>query len=202
MKGFDRISASARFAAEAPPTALDEYMAIQIGAKPDSGYDDPLGMLQDCHRRIERFLGILCMVADRASDRQLQPEERAAVEAALQYFREGGVRHNADEEESLFPRLRNHNQDSESSDIAQLEDDHRRTSLLHHQVDEIYHDWIAAGALTSVTQQKLLSATEELRSIYAAHILFEESVVFPRAARVLDRAAIAAIGSEFKARRS
>jgi len=34
-------------------------MAIQIGAKPDSGFDDPIGMLKDCHRRIERFLGIL-----------------------------------------------------------------------------------------------------------------------------------------------
>ena len=24
-------------------------MAIQIGAKPDSGFDDPIGMLKDCH---------------------------------------------------------------------------------------------------------------------------------------------------------
>lgn len=177
-------------------------MAVQIGARPDSGFDDPLGMLKDCHRRIERFLGILCMVADRASGRQLQPEERAAVEAALHYFREGGVRHNADEEESLFPRLRNHIQDSESSDIAHLEDDHRCTTALHHQVEEIYQDWISAGALTSSEQQKLLSATEELRTIYTAHIQLEESVVFPRAAQVLDKAAIAAIGSELKARRS
>jgi hypothetical protein len=37
-------------------------MAIQIGAKPDSGFDDPIGMLKDCHRRIESFLGILCVV--------------------------------------------------------------------------------------------------------------------------------------------
>jgi len=82
-------------------------MAIQIGAKPDSGFDDPIGMLKDCHRRIESFLGILCVVIDRTQGRSLTDEEREAVKAALQYFRTGGQRHTADEEESLFPRLRN-----------------------------------------------------------------------------------------------
>ena len=81
-------------------------MAIQIGAKPDSGFDDPIGMLKDCHRRIESFLGILCVVVERAQGRSLTGEERDAVQAALQYFRSGGQRHTADEEESLFPRLR------------------------------------------------------------------------------------------------
>ena len=58
-------------------------MAIQIGAKPDSGFDDPIGMLKDCHRRIESFLGILCVVVDRAQGRSLADEERDAVKAAL-----------------------------------------------------------------------------------------------------------------------
>jgi hypothetical protein len=44
-------------------------MAVQIGARPDSGFDDPIGMLKDCHRRIERFLGILCQVARQAQGR-------------------------------------------------------------------------------------------------------------------------------------
>jgi hypothetical protein len=36
-------------------------MAIQIGAKPDNGFDDPIGMLKDCHRRIEHFPYMLCV---------------------------------------------------------------------------------------------------------------------------------------------
>ena len=80
-------------------------MAIQIGAKPDSGFDDPIGMLKDCHRRIEHFLNILCTVAERVGDRSLTEEEHSAVKAALQYFHTGGERHTLDEEESLFPRL-------------------------------------------------------------------------------------------------
>ena len=81
-------------------------MAVQIGAKPDSGFDDPIGMLADCHRRIERFLNILCRVAERAEGRALSGEECEVIQAALKYFQESGPRHNKDEEESIFPRLR------------------------------------------------------------------------------------------------
>ena len=81
-------------------------MAIQIGAKHDSGCDDPIGMLTDCHRRIERFLGVLCKVIQAAGRRSLTEEEKSAVQAAINYFQQGGQRHTSDEEESLFPRLR------------------------------------------------------------------------------------------------
>ena len=44
-------------------------MPISIGARPQSGFDDPLGLLSDCHRRIESFLGVLIRVVDRAGAR-------------------------------------------------------------------------------------------------------------------------------------
>jgi hemerythrin-like domain-containing protein len=176
-------------------------MAIQIGAKPDSGFDDPLGMLQDCHRRIERFLQILCQVATQASGRSINEEETTAVTAALHYFQEGGRRHNADEEESLFPRFRAAEPDDSQAGLARLEDDHRHTEQLHQRVEELYREWIDSSALSSGDQQALLSATLKLERIYTEHIHTEESIVFPHAARVLDKAAIAAIGSEFQARR-
>lgn len=176
-------------------------MAVQIGAKPDSGFDNPLGMLKDCHRRIERFLHILCTVATQASGRPLNQEESEAITAALHYFNEGGRRHNADEEESLFPRLRAVESGSPLGDLAHLEDDHRRTEQLHHQVDSLYRKWIATSALSATEQNTLLSSTATLQHIYTAHIRLEESTVFPRAAQVLDASAIAAIGSEFQARR-
>ena len=81
-------------------------VGLQIGAKPDAGFEDPIGMLIDCHRRVESFLHVLCLVAERGRGKCLTEEEAAAVNAALNYFRSGGKRHTADEEESLFPRLR------------------------------------------------------------------------------------------------
>jgi hemerythrin-like domain-containing protein len=175
-------------------------MAIQIGAKPDSGFEDPLGMLRDCHRRIESFLGILCVVVDRAQGRGLTGEERDAVRAALQYFRTGGRRHTADEEESLFPRLRKSDAKS-CEEIDRLEGDHREASDLHGSVDRFYSDWIDSGELGSEETRQLLSEAARLKQLYSLHIEIEETIVFARARQVLDSQAISAIGTEFRYRR-
>src|SRR5262252_10900664 len=82
-------------------------MPIVIGAKRESDFTDPIGMLGDCHRRIEMFLNVLVRVAEQARGDALNAEQRGALESALRYFREAAPKHTADEEESLFPRLRN-----------------------------------------------------------------------------------------------
>jgi len=175
-------------------------MAIQIGAKPDSGFDDPIGMLKDCHRRIESFLGILCVVIDRAQGRSLTDKEREAAKAALQYFRTGGQRHTADEEESLFPRLRKCDAKS-FEEIDRLEDDHHEANDLHGSVERLYSTWIESGALGAEDTRQLHDDTGRLKKLYADHIQVEETLVFARAIEVLDRQAIAAIGTEFRFRR-
>jgi hemerythrin-like domain-containing protein len=175
-------------------------MAIQIGAKPDSGFDDPIGMLKDCHRRIENFLGILCVVVDRAQGRSLTNDERDAVNAALQYFRTGGQRHTADEEESLFPRLRR--SDAKCLDeIDRLEDDHREANDLHNSVEQLYSAWIESSGLGTGDAKLLLSETSRLKQLYSAHIEVEEKIIFARANEMLDSESIAAIGTEFRFRR-
>ena len=176
-------------------------MAIQIGAKPDSGFDDPIGMLKDCHRRIERFLDILCKVVKQAHGRDLTAEERNAVEAALAYFRESGPRHNLDEEESLFPRLLCRQVPAVSDDVHRLEAEHQETGALHAEADRLYSGWIADHSLTADDERQLLSITEKLQGIYGGHIHLEEEVIFPCAAHALGQSDLAAIGAEFKTRR-
>lgn len=174
-------------------------MGIQIGAKPDSGFDDPLGMLSDCHRRIEHFLGILCLVAERAQGRTLTVEEISAIEAALNYFRVGGQRHTKDEEESLFPRLI---AAGGFAELERLEQDHEEADRAHAEVEELYRSWIATGTLNESDSRRLLASTTRLRDLYKAHIQVEDTVVFPKAAQVLDPIAIVEIGEEFRARRN
>ncbi len=176
-------------------------MAVQIGAKPDSGFDDPIGMLIDCHRRIERFLHMLYVVANRARSRALTDEEVKAVQSALQYFRVGGQRHTADEEESLFPRLRTESAAGNVEELGPLESDHRHANELHQAIEALYSAWIANGSLSGEDEQQLRSNTEQLKHLYEEHIQVEEHIVFPRAAGMLDRRTIAQMGREFHARR-
>ena len=130
-------------------------MPIQIGAKPDSGFDDPLGMLKDCHRRIERFLRVLCIAAP-----EPEPESVRVLVATVaarpvppaptivnghptcrhpwkRALLAGGRRHNADEEESLFPRLRQARPEASRDQIGRLEEEHRRTEALHERVETL-----------------------------------------------------------------
>ncbi len=177
-------------------------MGTQIGARPDSGFDDPIGMLKDCHRRIEHFLNILCVVVERAQARSLSEEEAAAIEAALHYFRVGGKRHTADEEESLFPRMRENAALANLRELGELESEHLQANELHNAVSLFYTAWIRNGRLNSGNERQLRSALQQLMSLYQEHIEMEERVVFPRAAQALDGKTIAVIGEEFRARRA
>jgi hemerythrin-like domain-containing protein len=177
-------------------------MGIQIGAKPDAGFDDPIGMLKDCHRRIEQFLHVLCLVVERAPERPLTEGEANAIKSALNYFRVGGQRHTADEEESLFPRMRTEQTTATAlKEIEALETDHRAADDLHTAVERLYTSWLEGKALSAEELQQLRAATERLKQLYEGHIRIEENLVFPRAAEGLDRAALAQIGEEFRERR-
>ncbi len=101
-----------------------------------------------------------------------------------QYFRTGGQRHTADEEESLFPRLRK--SDAKSfEEIDRLEDDHHEANDLHGSVERLYSDWIESGGLGLEETQQLLSQTARLKQLYSDHIQVEETIVFARAIQVL-----------------
>lgn len=81
-------------------------MPIRIGQRPDHGFNEPLGLLSDCHRRIEHSLQVLLAVTEQVDGQPLFAAHRSDLEGALAYFGTAAPRHTADEEESLFPRLR------------------------------------------------------------------------------------------------
>jgi hemerythrin-like domain-containing protein len=60
---------------------------------------------------------------------------------------------------------------------------------------------MAKGTLDASRESELAAATSRLKEIYSQHIELEESVVFPRAARVLGADDVKAMGREFRARR-
>lgn len=177
-------------------------MPVQIGAKPDSGFDDPIGMLTDCHRRIEHFIRVLAQVAQRAQGRALTCEEWTAVEGAVRYFRESGPRHNHDEEDSVFPRLRKLGTAQLQAEMERLENEHEEATALHEETVRLYATWRADHGLPPGEEARLLAATQRLQQLYEEHIRIEEQRVFPHATQELDAATLATIGREFKERRA
>lgn len=179
-------------------------MPIQISARPDHGFDQPLGLLSDCHRRIEKFLGILNTIAQGNTGDQLPEDHRRALAAALDYFHTASPRHNADEEHSLFPRLRAIDSDLARTTLAALdalEADHAAATHLHGQLEQIGREWLASGAIDAPTRARFTSLAHALQEIYAAHIDIEDRCIFPAAARLLDHSVLSEIGREMAARR-
>src|SRR6476661_7544741 len=98
-------------------------MPVTLGAKPEHGFNEPLGLLSDCHRRIENFLAMMIRVLERSDNGQepLASDERQALEAALKYFDVAAPRHTQDEEQSLFPRMRESNNPEAHAALARMQ---------------------------------------------------------------------------------
>jgi len=152
---------------------------------------------------MEMFLGSLERVSGMA-DRPLDSEARQALDAALRYFREAAPKHTADEEESLFPRLRqmkNAELEAAIRRLEPLEEDHRRAEALHGEVDRLGHACLERGVLTAEESGQFRQDILALMDIYKEHIRIEDVDVFPVAGKMLSAGDKAAIAGEMAARR-
>lgn len=178
-------------------------MLIKPGHAADHGFNEPLGLLSDCHRRIERFLAALVLVVGRGGE-QLDPADRRPLESALHYFATAAPRHTADEEESLFPRLRACGDPQAASALEavnRLESDHRAAEEHHASVDRIGRRWLVEGTLADAEAAALVQHLEALQGIYGAHIALEDRELFPTAGRLLSASDLEAMGREMADRR-
>lgn len=177
-------------------------MPVQIGAKAHS-FADPTGLLSDCHRRIEMFIGSLGAVANRLGSPP-DADTRQALETALRYFHEAAPKHTADEEESLFPRLRR----LESNEVQQafskldeLESEHRWAEPLHARVESLGLRYLADGSLAPSEVEEFRRSVAELSAMYKRHIGVEDGVLFPVASQALSESDKQAIAKEMARRR-
>jgi hemerythrin-like domain-containing protein len=179
-------------------------MPVPLGVKPGHSFNEPLGLLSDCHRRIEQFLDLLVKVNEEAGEEELSPAHREALQVALRYFSVAAPKHTQDVEASLFPRLRDVNSPDAREAMAKLdalEADHVRADAAHAEVDVLGLRWLQDGRLDSEKRQRLRQLLNELRELYRGHIEIEDRDVFPLAARVLTREQVDQVGKEMAQRR-
>jgi len=135
----------------------------------------------------------------------LTAPDAARLQSALTYFAEAAPRHTADEEHSLFPRLRQCADPAVNRTlerVARLEMEHRQAGLHHAAIDRLARQWIAAGGLEPEDSMALHGHLMVLRGLYQLHIAIEDQEVFPAAALLLSTQAIEEIGREMMERRS
>ncbi|MCC6391119.1 MAG: hemerythrin domain-containing protein [Bryobacterales bacterium] len=179
-------------------------MPVIIGAKRESNFTDPIGMLGDCHGRIVRFLQVLVTLSSHVNGGQLNSEQRSALATSLLYFREAAPKHTADEEESLFPRLRRLRKPETAALLAKvdsLEEEHACADRSHAEVDRLGQLWLQQGQLPAEDAARFSVLVNQLSELYRRHIGIEDREVFPFAAAALAAEDREAIGAEMAARR-
>ncbi len=180
-------------------------MPIPLNAPPLADFTRPIDVLEDCHRRIERFLRMLqAVVLAATGDGRMTEDAADALQVALRYFRNAAPKHTADEEQSLFPRMRATGDPRVSEVLARLDElerDHQRAQELHDTVDRLGMHWLHTGALDRDKLAAMGASLAQLQHIYAAHIDFEDSVVFHLARDVLGEEAIDGLATEMRGRR-
>jgi len=133
-----------------------------------------------------------------------EPDQRISLENALRYFRESAPNHTADEEGSLFPRLRRSGAPQVReifSKLDSLELDHRQADDQHQQVETIGRRWLLNGFLDSEDRARLTALLEDLSRLHHLHIALEETEIFPVAKAVLSEPAKRTVGQEMAKRR-
>ena len=179
-------------------------IAVNLGDRPLADFTQPIEMMKDCHRRIEHFLDVLKRVEAQFGESDLTDEARRALEASLNYFVNYAPRHTADEERSLFPRMRaSENAEARAVmiELDRLEGDHRHGEACHAVIDHLVRQWLETGRMDKAQRKKLQATLDEVRAIYAAHIRLEEQRVFVDAYQLLTAEQMHEIGEEMKQRR-
>ena len=164
----------------------------------------PLGLLTDCHRRIERFLGVLVKVATDAREGRLNTKHRQAIQTALTYFHDAAPMHMADEEEDLFPAMRRVDRPDLEQIVARvgrLESEHSIAMAWHQQVHDIGERWLRQDHLLAHEAAELQKVLTSLAELYRGHIAFEENEISPVAQEALSASEKEAIGRRMAARR-
>lgn len=184
-------------------------MPVTIGAA-ESSFSNPIGLLVDCHRRIDRFLQILQTITSEKRGRSLNAEYRRALDTALKYFRDAAPKHTADEEEDLFPALRSlvgHAHVEQGGieqvlrQIDRLENDHNLAAKWHRECDEIGRRWLRDDGLCLRDTARFEIVLSLLLRLYRSHIAIEEHEIFSTAQTALSDKEKAVIGHSMALRR-
>ena len=140
-----------------------------------------LDKLAASHRRHDEHMHALVGATRRVAGGGFTSDDQAAVEDAIDYLLRSAPRHFADEEESLFPRLRAKRPDL-ADDLARIATEHREHEAMHMRLGAL---WAKASGGDRSAARALDDEAQRLASLYERHVA-EEDAIFTRIQELFD----------------
>lgn len=166
---------------------------------PAVGFDTPFEMLEACHERVERTLGLLQKIRDYLGEHACDDSVRQAARDVMRYFDIAAPLHHEDEELHVFPPLLAHGDPAVAEQVRQLQQDHQL----------MVTDWALArpGLLALAEGRAVAFSAEDEAALarfagrYDEHARIEEDSVYPAARALLAPQVLQAMGQEMPRRR-
>lgn len=159
-----------------------------------ASFESPIELLTACHDKVRRFASLCGRLAEHTARHGADDQARTAAAGIVRYFTIAAPLHHADEEQDLFPALRELQEPALTATMLALEHDHDALDALWEQARP-WLERVQQGAAEPAPEALALFAAR-----YLAHIDREERDVFSFAAR-LSEPTLRAIGHRMAQRR-
>ena len=170
---------------------------VSLHDGPAASFDAPFDMLEACHERVERMLGLLERLGKHLDTHGADDQARQAARDVMGYFETAAPHHHEDEERHVLPQLR-------ALGLAALADrlqgDHHTMIAAWSAVRGVLQE-IARGQWPPCCPASTAVQWSEFVALYRAHIAVEEEQAFRAALPHFDAAALRAMGAEMAHRR-
>ena len=172
---------------------------IKIGATP-AVERDAVDMLMACHQRIRNFTGIAARLPEAVG--ATEPEIANAAEAVHRYYAVALPLHEADENESVYPRLRRAlTNPGERKSLQSMVDQHGPIDALVAKLLPRWEELRREPEKLGDYAQELRVNAGQLQELWKEHLALEEEIVFPLIRTRLSQDDLQAIHAEMKQRR-
>ena len=166
---------------------------------PAVGFEQPFAMLEACHERVQRTLGLLALLRAHVHDNGVDDNARQAASDVLRYFDIAAPLHHQDEELHVFPLLLAHGSAAVVAQVQALQADHDRMAV-QWQATRALLQALAGGRKTSFSAEEN-TVLARFAEGYGTHIRTEEEEIYPAARTLLDAQALQRMGKEMRQRR-
>jgi hemerythrin-like domain-containing protein len=169
---------------------------------PSAGFEAPFEMLDACHERVERMLGLIQRLQQHLQKTGCDDSARQAARDVMRYFDLAAPRHHEDEERHVFPPLMAGPDAAVKALVLRLIQDHRQMELAWTAARSVLQAIADHGdapwpGLTVWHQVKL----NDFARLHRQHVDDEEKVAYPAARGLLGPAALAAMSEDMMLRR-
>ena len=173
------------------------FVNIHSANESSSCTEDAASMLLGCHQRIRHFTEVALRLAENSATPLA--ERATAAQSVLRYYIEALPLHEADENDSLHPRLRRVLPEgvlAEANDA--MVQQHTEIDAL---IAQLVPAWRELERNPEHPQADLLQQTECLQRLWTSHLQLEEEQVIPAMRHYLSADDLRVIEAEMRARR-